>query len=202
MSTADPTPDRIEVREALLTAAAELLAERGPDAISGRDIANRAGVNYGLLHHYFGPKAEVLSAAMDRLRADFIAEFIESRDGDRLAPILDLPQPLIRAVTFSELSNSGVLKPNDDFPVLRRQLAVVADRLDSHPDDPEVQARTAVWVAAQLGWVVFEELLTKGLMGDGDRDEVRRRVAEIVASLVSDPAAETGTGAGERSGSP
>lgn len=91
---------RTEVEEALLEAAADLMAERGPDAISGRDIAKRAGVNYGLLHHYFGPKAVVLNAALDRLRADFIAESVarrrESDDGGRLSPILDVPKRLVR----------------------------------------------------------------------------------------------------------
>ncbi len=176
---------REEVEEALLEAAADLLAERGPDAISGRDIAKRAGVNYGLLHHYFGPKAVVLNAAMDRLRADFIAEFIESDNGDRLAPILEIPERLARAAAHVELSNSGIMERNEDFPVLRRELAVIAELLGSTPDDPEVQARAAIWVAAQLGWVVFEDLLTDALVGNGDRDVVRSQAVEIIAQVVA-----------------
>jgi len=37
-------------------AAGELLGSKAPHDISGREIAERAGVNYGLIHHYFGGK--------------------------------------------------------------------------------------------------------------------------------------------------
>lgn len=178
---------RAEVEEALLEAAADLVAERGPDAISGRDIAGRAGVNYGLLHHYFGPKTVVLNAAMARLRADFIAEYIESEEGDRLSPILDVPKRLVRAAAFAELSPSGIIERDEDFPILRRELAAMAEQLGSAPEDPDVQARAAVWVAAQLGWVLFEELLSGALVGDGDRHELRKNVIEIIASIAEAP---------------
>lgn len=182
---------RAEVEAALLEAAADLLAERGPDAISGRDIAKRAGVNYGLLHHYFGPKAVILNAALSRLRTDFIAEHMvrkrESEDGDRLSPVLDLPTRLVRAVAFAELSQSGIIERDEDFPILRRELAAMADQLDSTPEDPDVQARAAVWAAAQLGWVLFEDLLSGALVGEGDRDELRKNVIELIASVTEAP---------------
>ncbi len=175
---------RTEVEEALLEAAADLMAERGPDAISGRDIAKRAGVNYGLLHHYFGPKSVILNAALARLRADFITQYVESEDGDRLAPILELPTRLVRAVAFAELSPSGIIERDEDFPILRRELAVMADQLGSTTDDPDVQARAAVWAAAQLGWVLFEDLLSGALVGDGDGDEFRKNVSAIIATVA------------------
>lgn len=187
---------RSEVEEALLEAAADLMAERGPDAISGRDIAKRAGVNYGLLHHYFGPKAVVLNAALARLRNDFIAEHIESEDGDRLSPILDLPERLVRAVAFAELSPSGIIERDEDFPILRRELAALAEQLGSTPDDPDVRARAAVWAAAQLGWVLFEDLLAGALVGDGDRDELRKNVIEIIASVAEPSQREAQRAAG------
>ena len=40
-------------REQLMAAAVELLAERGYDAVTAADIAQRAGVSKGLLWHYF-----------------------------------------------------------------------------------------------------------------------------------------------------
>src|SRR3954453_6082672 len=51
---------RDEVRSAVLTATSALVAERGPDGFSVRDIAARAGVNHALVHRHFGTKADVL----------------------------------------------------------------------------------------------------------------------------------------------
>lgn len=60
----------------------------------------------------------------------------------------------------------------------------MAEQLDSTPHDPDVQARAAVWAAAQLGWVLFEDLLSGALVGDGDRDQLRKNVIEIIASVA------------------
>ena len=49
-----------EVVEALVAAAARLLGDDPPERISGRRLAAEAGVNYGLIHHYFGGKEAVL----------------------------------------------------------------------------------------------------------------------------------------------
>ena len=52
-----------QVRSALLSAASKHFAADGPNA-SLRDIAADAQVNVGLIHHYFGNKADLLGAVM------------------------------------------------------------------------------------------------------------------------------------------
>ena len=47
----------------LIDAAADLLGEVGPRAMTVRSIAQRVGVNHGLIHHYFGGKQPLLEAA-------------------------------------------------------------------------------------------------------------------------------------------
>ena len=54
--------------EAVCKAAAELFAERGPAAVSSRDIAARAGVNYGLIHRHFGSRQELQRQVMTETR--------------------------------------------------------------------------------------------------------------------------------------
>jgi TetR/AcrR family transcriptional regulator, transcriptional repressor of bet genes len=58
-------------REALISAALELIAEGGPAASTVRAIAERAGVTPGLIRHYFGDKEgltrEAYRALMDRM---------------------------------------------------------------------------------------------------------------------------------------
>ena len=58
---------REAVKTALINAACEMLAESGPNAMSVRNVANRAGVNHGQVHHYFGGKEGLIEAAAARL---------------------------------------------------------------------------------------------------------------------------------------
>lgn len=59
------TRQRQERRDAILTAARELIAERGYADITVRDLAERCGVSVPTLYNQFGGKDEVLSAAIE-----------------------------------------------------------------------------------------------------------------------------------------
>jgi len=81
------TPARIEATDALLDAAEQLLVEIGYAAITTRKLAERAGVNHGLVHYYFGSMEDLLlrvverftEALIERQKAMYAAEtpFIE-----------------------------------------------------------------------------------------------------------------------------
>src|SRR3954451_3037487 len=58
-----------ERRDQMLDAANALFAERAYDEVSVEDIATAAGVNRGLVHHYFGRRKEVYIALLERLGA-------------------------------------------------------------------------------------------------------------------------------------
>jgi AcrR family transcriptional regulator len=60
------TPARIEATDALLDAAEELLLEIGYSAITTRKVAERAGVNHGLVHYYFGSMEDLLLRVVER----------------------------------------------------------------------------------------------------------------------------------------
>ena len=49
----------------MLDAANDLIAERGYEEVSVEDIARAAGVTRGLVHHYFGGRAEVYVALLE-----------------------------------------------------------------------------------------------------------------------------------------
>ncbi len=61
-------------REALISAALDLVAEGGPKAATVRAIAEKAGVTAGLIRHYFNSKDELVRESyrhlMDRMTAD------------------------------------------------------------------------------------------------------------------------------------
>lgn len=50
----------------ILAAADELLAERGPDHVLMRDIAERAGVNKALIFYYFGSRTQLFEKVLER----------------------------------------------------------------------------------------------------------------------------------------
>lgn len=50
----------------ILHACDELLAERGPDHVSMRDVAERAGVNKALIFYYFGSRTELFEKVLER----------------------------------------------------------------------------------------------------------------------------------------
>ena len=61
--------DPAQRREQILDAANALFAERGYEEVSVEDIAQSASVTRGLVHHYFGGRAEVYVALLERLGA-------------------------------------------------------------------------------------------------------------------------------------
>jgi len=63
---------------ALVSAATELFAARGPDGVSLREIAAHAGLNYGLIHQYVGSKDELLRLVIARSTSTTAARFAEA----------------------------------------------------------------------------------------------------------------------------
>jgi TetR/AcrR family transcriptional regulator, repressor for neighboring sulfatase len=62
---------------AILQAAVELMAERSPSAVSLREIAERAGVNYGMIHRHYGTKERLL-VEIFQLFTDYGADHIRA----------------------------------------------------------------------------------------------------------------------------
>ncbi len=61
------TPIETSTRALQILAAADaLLGERGPDQISMRDIAERAGVNKALIFYYFGSRTALFDRVLER----------------------------------------------------------------------------------------------------------------------------------------
>ncbi|MCB5166681.1 TetR/AcrR family transcriptional regulator [Streptomyces bambusae] len=81
-------------RERLLQATVELVAERGYEATTLADIADRAGAARGLVSYYFPGKRQLLQSAVHRLMHRTLHEALEreprTEDGrERLARAID-----------------------------------------------------------------------------------------------------------------
>ncbi|MCW2573272.1 MAG: regulatory protein TetR [Frankiales bacterium] len=80
------TPARVEATDALLDAAEELLVEIGHTAITTRRLAERAGVNHGLVHYYFGSMEDLLLRVVERFTERLV---------QRQKAMYDAPTPFI-----------------------------------------------------------------------------------------------------------
>lgn len=188
--TSQPVAGRAGAEERLIDAAADLLGEVGPRAMSVRQVAERAGVNHGLVHHYFSGKDGLLRAAMSRLVADherwardvaaggpFPAPFALARDQRYLRAVVRALLDGETDLALTELSN-GVSVPRQamDAEVQRRGLG---------SPDVDTKAAVAAAMALEMGWAALESFIFAVTgTSDDEADEVRSRVLEMRAALV------------------
>jgi TetR/AcrR family transcriptional regulator, repressor for neighboring sulfatase len=141
------------VAAAILAAATELFAERGPAATSIRDIAARSNVNHGLVFRHFGTKDNLVGAVLDHLGAT-LTDLLRTEAGpDAIEEALDR-QMRVMARTVLDGYPAGQLQRR--FPNIAALLDMVL------PDyDDETQARLAVAnaLALQFGWRLFAPIL-------------------------------------------
>ncbi|TYB42507.1 TetR/AcrR family transcriptional regulator [Actinomadura chibensis] len=83
-------------RRRILRAAAELIATRGPEAVSMDEVARAAGVGVGTVYRRFGDRARLVYAVIDEREREFQSAFIQgppplgpgAPPGDRLRAFL------------------------------------------------------------------------------------------------------------------
>jgi AcrR family transcriptional regulator len=189
-----PPPARLRgseaVRAALIDAAASLLGEFGPRRLSVREIADRAGVNHGQVHHYFGGKRPLLEAAIRHLARGHYDHSRTLMTGSLFPPALSLAEDSGYWRAISQIVIDGDLDlarlEIDENVSIPREILQKLHR--AHPDetnDIELKARFAAMSALQLGWVAFEDyIMMIADVADSDRDEVVTEVKKAIERLI------------------
>lgn len=178
------------MEDALIAAAAELLGEVGPRAVSVRTIAERAGVNHGLVHHYFGGKAELLRAAMARLVEEH-RDFATEKSGGRAVPAplaLAEDQRYLRAVVRAVLDGDdelATMELSTGYSIPRAALEHLATKRRMLEPDIETKAQVAMEMALEMGWAALEPFILAVVDVRGDdiaaiRDLVRTRRTHLL----------------------
>ena len=149
-----PTPQGAAQRVRLYATAMQMIATRGYEATTLRDIANDAGVSVGLLYRYFPSKQAVVIALYDELSSDYAdkaAEMPPGRWRDRfmfaLSTSLDVLKPhrmALRALTPVLVGDpeEGIFSTSTAFSRLRVQHvfeAAVTHAIDT-PKQPLAEA--------------------------------------------------------------
>ncbi|MCT2586684.1 TetR/AcrR family transcriptional regulator [Actinophytocola gossypii] len=169
-----------DLRRVLLDTALGLIAERGPNAVSLRDLARAAGVSHAAPAHHFGDKAGLFTAIAvqgQRLLADALAEELDLRR---------LGATYVRFATEHASHFEIMFRPDlyhRDDPELVAAKARTSDLLRAAiPGDGRDADRRvlAAWSIAHG----FATLLRSGnldhLVGDGDAEAEFAEVAELL----------------------
>jgi len=185
-----------EKRRQILDAAVRTFARNGYHATRVGDIAEDAGVAYGLVYHYFSSKEDVLESIFRETWTDLLEAIRDVEESEDLATeqlrqvtaILlrswrrqpDLVRVLVREVARSPEVQRRVDEIGEVFSALERIVACGQAQGEFRPD---VDARLASW----LLYGAIEEILTGWVLGqlpDGD-DEVGK-AERTVLSLVTE----------------
>ena len=152
--------------DAILEAAAEVLAEEGPEGATTNRIAERAGVSIGTLYQYFANKKALYQALGDRFAEGMRRSVLDLApiiaEGNNLRTVLQRSLDTLLGGVMADPVLHGMLHvtalPPRDFEVIdafERELAVsVAALIRIHPllrersTDPDLDARFLVRAAA------------------------------------------------------
>ena len=139
---------RDEVVAAVIGAATTLFAERGPAAVSLREIAQAADVNLGLIYRHIGSKTDLLIAVLMARpgmapAAQDMLEEATAMLGRGLAPPAYTVIVVRAALDGYNLATLGV-----DYPILEAWARGLRARLT--PVDADLRAGVAI--AMLLGW--------------------------------------------------
>lgn len=175
-----PTRGPDAVRRALIDAAKTLMGMRSPRQVSGRELAQVAGVNYGLIHHYFGTKDNVFAEAV-RESTETMAQ---RWDAGGMIP-LNTTDDAASYRTFAKLEVDEIQNPMREL--INRIVAGQATHTDRDATDPELLAEVAIATALQFGWGAFEADILSALEEFGaEQDALRQRVSELSLRLKTD----------------
>jgi AcrR family transcriptional regulator len=150
----------------LLEAAVASYTEGG--SFSVREVAQRAGVNHGQIHHLFGGKDGLVRAMLEHL-ADELVQSIRGRaDGADVAALLGatveaaVKDPrYVRVLARWLVEQPADEVPQGRFPVMDQLLAA----FQAEPTS-ELKQALALGLAQSLGWVFFAPYIRRAVKLD------------------------------------
>ncbi|MER5805767.1 TetR/AcrR family transcriptional regulator [Streptomyces mirabilis] len=175
-------------RAALLGAARDLFGRRGYDAVTLRDIGERAGVDASLVARYFGNKATLYRSAVDEDSREVIVSPETFDLGTFTATALHradhrgAPGPLVQALLSQ--SNTPEVRAAAAAEMRARMISPLANRLASEGTEDPV-GRAEVLISCLVGVIA---LRSSGLF-----DGLSAMSPEVVGAIL-----ETATQSGHK----
>ena len=185
-------PGRPDTREAILDAARERFAAVGFDQASVRSIAGQAGVDPALVHHYFGNKQQLLTAALN-----LPLDPATIRDRIGAAPRHELGATIVRTVLGVWDSPIGVpavaalrsIVSGGQDPALARALLLevllrdVRERVDTPPGSGAT--RVLLTASQMLGVLLARKILAVEPLASMDIDDLAALVGPTLQRYLT-----------------
>jgi AcrR family transcriptional regulator len=181
-------------RRLLLDAAVRVFARKGYHAARVGDIAEEAGVAYGLVYHYFGSKEEVLRSVFRETWRALIRTIESVEEGDDSPPeqLRKVAEILLRSwrrdpdlvrVLVLEVTRSGHLAGEVDE--IDASFAAIQKIVERGQADGSIRTDLDARLASYVFYGAIDELLTGWVLGrlpDSEEDVAgaERTVVEIV----------------------
>jgi AcrR family transcriptional regulator len=186
----------VEKRRLILDAAVTVFARQGFHTCRVSDIADEAGVAYGLVYHYFKSKEEVLDTLfLDRwgLMLEAIRE-IDSRELPARAKLDEIASfivdsyrhdPHLMKVIIVEVTRAANSFGASHLDEIKKAFELIAEIVRKGQEDGDFQDDIEPEFAAMAFYGVIEQVLTAwifGLLEEGDDgyERAKRHVVDTV----------------------
>jgi len=156
---------------AVLESARELIAERGP-GVALRDIADAAGVNFGLLYHYLGTKEQLVDEVYARATTHAAERLVEAEHLDEALRLLmtfgdGTTARLIGWAALEGGRSAEVFRDSPALEVLTALMKADAKEAGTKLSNEDARVFVALAMVISLGWRLFATtaLFAAGLDG-------------------------------------
>jgi AcrR family transcriptional regulator len=184
--TADRPRGRTAVVDALLSSAQRLVAERGSSDVALREVAEDAGVNFGLVYQYIGTKDQLLTKVYERAAENAARQLQGVEHLDEAVDLLmrSGDGTMARLIARAALDGTGQGVFSGASPAVKI-LADLAERDAAARGNTlsreQAQVFAALAMVTSLGWRLFGSIALAA--ADLDTAE-QERYSEMVRALL------------------
>jgi TetR/AcrR family transcriptional regulator, fatty acid metabolism regulator protein len=195
---ARPTQRRARTRERIIEAATEVFARRGVHGTRVADIAERAGVAYGLVYHHFRNKEEILTVIFAERWAQYVAYLEEVARTplsfrERMARLIHFwvetyrQEPDLMTVMINEITRSYEFLESHDITAVLVAFDPIERIIAEGRDNGEVRSDLDAQLATYAVLGVAEMVLTGYVIGSlprTDQDAYARDEQQLLSLLI------------------
>ena len=200
----------VDKRRLILDAAIRVFARRGFHACRVSDVADEAGVAYGLVYHYFDSKEEILNTLFQerwQLMLDAIVEIDRTPDASAREKLYLVAsfiidsyrhEPDLMKVIIVEVTRAANSFGRQHLETIRHAYALIAQIVEQARQDGSFKADISAEFAAMCFYGAIEQLLSGWIFGIiPETEEEFERAKELVVETIcggleSAPAAVSG----------
>jgi TetR/AcrR family fatty acid metabolism transcriptional regulator len=193
-------------RRQILDAAIRVFANRGFHACRVSDVADEAGVAYGLVYHYFQSKEEILNTLFSerwQIMLDAIAEIDRQQDvpaRDKLYLVASFivdsyrHDPDLMKVIIVEVTRAANSFGRDHLPKIREAYEMIGQIVEHAQRDGSFKPEISSDFAAMMFYGAIEQLLSAWIFDllpqrEQDFEQAKSLVVEAICGGLETPKA-------------